>query len=136
MTRTEPVRAREAIRRLSVPGGQTCAVKVRHLCRRRLGMGADEFDSSLRSSGYPSKGLLAVRGSGHQTFAGYSFAPSRIGNRQRNVNVPFSPVPPPLPGGASFPTPHTQQVVHGGLGSKEEVVGQGKTEEEEKKFMS
>ena len=51
-----------------------------------------------------------------------SLAYSRIGNRQRNRNSPFFPVPPPLPGYASFPTPHTQQVVHGGLGSKEEAM--------------
>jgi hypothetical protein len=58
---------------------------------------------------------------------------SRIGNRHGKLFTPFSPVPPPLPGCAGFPTSHPPQVTDGRLGSEEVAVRRGKPKNENKK---
>jgi hypothetical protein len=53
---------------------------------------------------------------------------SRIGTGHGMGNALFFPVPPPVPGGAGFPTSRTPQATYGRLGSEELAVGQGRTE--------
>ena len=59
---------------------------------------------------------------------------SCIGNRPGKESALFSPVPPPLPGCAGFPTSHPPQVTDGRLGSEEVAVGQGKQKQKRKKI--
>lgn len=60
--------------------------------------------------------------------AGASRSTSRIGMGHGTGNALLFLAPPPLPGGAGFPTSRTPQATHGRLGSKEVAVGQGNTE--------
>ena len=107
-------------------------------------IGAVHIDSQRAVPNFRSSEVVDARTAAHGTsmmrmrrradhrclVAGASRGCSRIGNRRGKVFTQFSPVPPPLPGCAGFPTSRPQQVDYGRLGSKEVAVGQGKTKSE------
>lgn len=137
MTRTAPGRARGARGQFGLLG----VSNIQSSEARKTGPSgldsAHPVPNFRRSEVLPILGAIhrltefrtgCLRGHRHPV-AGTSRGCSRIGNRRGKLRTPFSPVPPPLPGCAGFPTSRPQQVDYGRLGRKEVAVGQGKRKE-------
>lgn len=140
MTRTGPGRARCGCRQFGsfgVPDLQSSEAPE---------IGAVHLDSQHAVPNFQSSEVVDAWTAAHRTsmlrmqrragrrclVTGTSRGCSRIGNSHEKFSTLFSPVPPPLPGCAGFPTSHPPQVTCGRLGSEEVAVGQGKTETEKK----
>ena len=141
MTRTEPGRARGASRKIRWSGVADLQSSV------APESGTSELDRRFAVPNFQTSELLCPSSTTwrHPKFkkrrpharwqrsGATSRGCSRIGNSHEKVSTLFSPVPPPLPGCAGFPTSRPQQVDYGRLGSKEVAVGQGKKEKRNKK---